>query len=601
MIFGKKITKYFGIQNLFTNADFQVNPTERIGIVGRNGYGKSTLFQLILGTAIPDDGEISYPEEYRVGGLDQHMEFTKPTIREEVTQILPSEQEYDHWKAEKLLAGLGFSTDDFAKPASVFSGGFQIRIKLAQLLLSEPDCLLLDEPTNYLDIVSIRWLESFLRGWRGELLCISHDETFLENISTHTIAIHRQKFKKIKGSPSKCYTQIAREEEVYEKTRQNDAKSKAKQEKFIREFRSGARSAGLVQSRIKMLEKKENLSVLPTIPSITFRFPELDFTGDKVLGGHNLSFGYEGGQDLLKKITLEVFPGEKVGIIGPNGKGKTTLLNVLSDYLYPQEGTLKRNNSLVWGYFGQSNINRLDPKKNIIEELMIHSDASEQYVRAIAGNLLFSGDLAYKKIEILSGGEKARVNLGKIFVKNTNLLFLDEPTNHLDYESVRALEEAIMAYQGAVVFVSHNEHFLRKIAEKLVVFDREEVFVFRGGYEEFIREKGFCVEQLEHPTTLASGTKENKSRPDDRMKQKKLQMLLRPLHRKFSVLEREIVAIEAAQKENKDAFAVAVGQGSRLKMDSLGVAYQALQRELEVKMEEWERVGRDMELVENKY
>ena len=596
MIFGKGITKSFGAQVLFENADFQVNPKERVGVVGRNGCGKSTLFQLILRTATPDEGEIAFPEHYRIGTLDQHLKFSKSNIREEVAQVLPVAQQHDHWKAEKLLFGLGFSKDDLEKEAALFSGGFQIRIKLAQLLLSEPDCLLLDEPTNYLDIVSIRWLESFLRQWKGEVLCVSHDQTFLENIVTHSIAIHRQKFKKIKGSPAKCYEQIALEEEVYEKTRQNDEKNRSKQEKFIREFRSGARSAGLVQSRIKMLEKKENLTPLSPIPPIKFRFPELDFTGSKVLEGHNLSFGYTQEQDLLKKLTLEIFPEEKIGIIGANGKGKTTLLKVLANFLSPHGGTLKRSNSLVWGYFGQSNIDRLDAQRNIIEEIMADEDVSEQCVRSIAGSLLFSGDIAYKKIGILSGGEKARVNLGKIFVKHTNLLFLDEPTNHLDYESVQALVKALQDYHGAVVFVSHNEHFLRKIAQKLVVFDGEEVFVFRGGYDDFLKQNGFSVEDMEQMTSLQTAPKpKSETKPDDRASQKEYQKLVRPFKRKLERLEKEIAEIEEAQKKNKEAFADALARGSRLMMDKLGVEYQKMQIDLEQKMVEWEEVGREME------
>lgn len=595
MIFGKNITKSFGTQMLFENADFQANSRERIGIVGRNGYGKSTLFQLILGTAVLDDGEIAYPDRYHIGTLDQHLSFTKPTILEEVAQVLPPSQKHDHWKAEKILSGLGFSSEAFSQSAATFSGGYQMRIKLSQLLISEPDCLLLDEPTNHLDIVSIRWLESFLRQWSGEVLCISHDQAFLEHISTHTIAIHRRKFKKIKGPPAKCYEQISQEEDIYNKSLHNEGKKRAKQEKFIREFRAGARSAGLVQSRIKMLEKKGPLTTLAPIPQIKFCFPELDFTGAKVLDAEQLSFGYNPGEDLLKKLSLEVFPGEKIGIIGANGKGKTTLLNILSDTLPPQAGTIKWYNNLDWGSFGQSNQERLDPKKSILEELMDGTDRNEQKVRALAGSLLFSGDLVHKNIEILSGGEKARVNLGKILLKPTNLLFLDEPTNHLDYESVQALTEALMRYTGAIVFVSHDEYFLKKIAQKLVIFDGASVFVFRGGYEDFLNAKGFSVEQLER---LPLESVRRKKAPAPRNDIKALQRLLRPLQRKLAQREQEISGIEKAQKENMEAFSVAHIQGNRIKLDMLGGAYQDLQRSLEKKMTDWASLGQEIEKIE---
>ena len=491
MIFCKNLTKTFGAQTLFKNADFQLNSGEKVGIVGRNGYGKSTLFHMILKKDAPDEGEISYPDNYHIGSMDQHIQFSKKNIVDEVTQVLTGDQIHDTWKAEKLLSGLGFSNSDFTKSPNAFSGGFQTRIKLAQLLLSEPDLLLLDEPTNYLDIVSIRWLEFFLKQWKGELLCISHDQTFLENITNFTAIIHRQKFKKVKGPPAKCYDQIKKEEQIHEKTRLNDKKGRAKQEKFIREFRSGARSAGLVQSRIKMLEKKEKLHALPVIAPIKFHFPECDFTGARMLEAHNLSFGYQSNQDLLKKVSLEILPGEKIGIIGANGKGKTTLLSVLSGNLPARTGTLKLHSNAHFGYFGQSNIERLDKTRNIIEEISAHDDVGEQTARSVAGSLLFSGDLAYKKIEILSGGEKARVNLGKILVHSTNFLLLDEPTNHLDYESVNVLINALKKYAGSVIFVSHNEHFLRSVAEKLVVFDDDQVYVFQGNYETFLS-KTFC-------------------------------------------------------------------------------------------------------------
>ena len=224
MIFIKDIVKSYGAQLLFNKASFQVNKGEKIGIVGRNGYGKTTLFRLILGTDNIDEGEINIPENYSIGTLDQQLNFTEKNILDEVAKVLSEAEKYDTWKAEKLLSGLGFAAKDFTRPASDFSGGFQIRVKLAELLLSEPDLLLLDEPTNYLDIVSLRWLEKFLKTWKGELLCVSHDQTFLENISTHTIAIHRQKLKRIKGSPKKCYQQIKKEEELYERTRKNDEK-----------------------------------------------------------------------------------------------------------------------------------------------------------------------------------------------------------------------------------------------------------------------------------------------------------------------------------------------------------------------------------------
>lgn len=595
MIFVKDIVKSYGAQLLFDKASFQLNKGERLGIVGRNGYGKTTLFRLILNQDIIDDGEINIPDNYTIGSLDQQLTFTEKDILSEVAKVLPEAEKYDIWKAEKLLSGLGFSPKDFTRPPSDFSGGFQIRVKLAELLLSEPDLLLLDEPTNYLDIVSLRWLEKFLKGWKSEMICVSHDQTFLENICTHSIAIHRKKLKKIKGSPKKCYAQIKKEEELYGRTLKNEEKSRAKQEKFIREFRSGARSAGLVQSRIKMLEKQERKEALSIIPPIKFRFSEAHFNAAKIGEATSLRFGYKEGEDLLKKISFVINPGEKIGIIGQNGAGKTTLLRILAQELHQAAGTVKYHANTHFGYFGQSNIERLDQNKNIIETLVAEG-VGEQEARNIAGNLLFSGDLAYKKIENLSGGEKARVNLGRIFTKVVNLLFLDEPTNHLDIESIDALIEAVQVFDGGLVFISHNEQFLRSCADKLIVFDAGEVRVFPGTYDEFLAKDGFASEKKDEISVLGEVEKKKKT-PVHRESQKEFQRLSRPVKRKIERIEKEISEIEDRQQENKENFVLAERQGNRLKMETLGIAYQELHRKLEKKMSDWENYELEIEKI----
>ncbi len=590
MLFCTQITKSFGSQLLLDEASFQLNLGEKVGVLGRNGSGKSTLFQMILGRERVDEGEISFPENYRIGYLDQHLEFTQPTILKEVVQNLPADQKYDDWKGKKYLSGLGFEESDFDRAPSEFSGGFQIRIKLAGLLLSDPDLLLLDEPTNYLDIVAIRWLEQFLRSWKGELMCISHDRTFLERITNHTVVFHRQKLKKGKGTPDQLYAQIAREEEIYEKTRLNAEKERSRQEKFIREFRSGARSAGLVQSRIKMLNKKGVGKALKPIRPIFFRFPQTPFVGAKMLEGRSLRFGYEKEQDLLKGVSVEIFPGDKLGIIGANGKGKTTLLNVLSGQIQMHSGTHKVHSNTRMAFFGQSNIERLDKTKTILEELMSGGDLREQDVRKIAGSLLFTRDLVYKKIDQLSGGEKARVNLGKMMTRESNLLFFDEPTNHLDYESVEALIQALNEYEGAVVFVSHNEEFLRRVAQKLVVFDGGAVTEFPQGYEDFLQQRGFEEEKDE-----ASAEKPKKKKDLSREDQKQIQKKIRSLKKKQKEWEKRISEIEEQQQKNRDEFSMALGQGNRIKMDTLGVKYAKLQEKLEVEFEGWERVSNEIQ------
>lgn len=596
MLFVNNLCKSFGAQPLFVNADFQLNRGEKIGIIGRNGHGKSTLVRLLEGKDSLDDGEIVKPEKYRIGALEQYLVFSQNTIAQEVAQVLPPEEQYEAWRAEKLLSGLGFAPTDFTRPPSEFSGGFQIRIKLAALLLSEPDLLLLDEPTNYLDVLAIRWLERFLLTWKGEVICVSHDHSFLERAMTHTAAIHRLKIKKYSGGPTKCLNAIAQEETIHERTIKNDSKERARQEKFIREFRSGARSAGLVQSRIKMLEKRENLEALAPIAPIRFKFTEAEFNGAKMLEARNLQFAYPGGKDLLRKISLELFPGDRIGIIGANGQGKTTLLRTLSEEIKAQSGTYKTHINTQLGYLGQSNLDRLEAGHTIVEELLTVNQGGEQLARSIAGSLLFSGDLAYKKIEVLSGGEKARVNLGKILLTPVNVLLLDEPTNHLDYESVQALVKAVHDFAGAVVFVTHDERFLQTIAQKLIVFDGGNVTLFEGNYDEFLATVGFASEAEE-----AKSTPLEKAllKPKERQKSsKERQKLLRSLKRQLKEVEKEIEKLEHVQTQNKDDFAKAYRQGNKLKMETLGIEYQARHAQLEQKLAIWDELAEQITKVD---
>ena len=597
MLFVKNLYKSFGAQPLFKGADFQMNRGEKVGIIGRNGHGKSTLIRLLEEKDSLDDGEIVKPENYRIGALDQHLEFHLNSIADEVTQVLPESEKHEAWRAEKLLSGLGFAPTDFTRPASEFSGGFQIRIKLAALLLSEPDLLLLDEPTNYLDVLAIRWLERFLQTWKGEVICVSHDHAFLERAMTHTAASHRLKIKKYSGGPTKCLKAIASEEVIHERTMKNDSKERARQEKFIREFRSGARSAGLVQSRIKMLEKRETLEALQPIPPIKFKFTETVFNGAKMMEAHNLQFAYPGGKDLLKSISLELFPGDRVGIIGANGQGKTTLLRALAGELKTKSGTYKKHLNTHLGYLGQSNINRLEGERTIVEELLTVNQVGEQQARSIAGSLLFSGDLAYKRIEVLSGGEKARVNLGKVLLTPVNVLLLDEPTNHLDYESVQALINAVHDFDGAVVFVTHDERFLQTIAQRLIVFDGGKVETYEGTYDQFLENVGFVSEIEEAKSTpLEKATSANETRQKSN---KELQKLLRPLKRQMKEVEKEIDKLEQGQLANKEHFAKAYRQGNKLKMETLGIEYQDLQIELEAKLKVWDELAEQITPLES--
>ncbi|MBW2193508.1 MAG: ABC-F family ATP-binding cassette domain-containing protein, partial [Deltaproteobacteria bacterium] len=340
MISVENLTKSFGTHILFKEMSFKINSREKVGLVGRNGHGKTTLFRLILGEEHPDSGTITTPKQYRIGYVRQQLEFTENTILDECVKALPAMDQDQYWKVEKVLAGLGFSDDDLQRHPEEFSGGFQVRLNLAKVIISEPDLLLLDEPTNYLDITSIRWVERFLSTWPRELMLITHDRGFMDKLVTHTLGIHRTKMRKIAGNTEKYYGQIAQDEEIYEKTRIKDQRRRKDVEQFITRFRAKARLANLVQSRIKTLAKIEKRGKLEKLKTLDFSFRNLPFNGKHPLRVQNLGFSYDQKKPLIKQFNVTVGSRERICVIGKNGKGKTTLIKLLAGVLKPQRGKI---------------------------------------------------------------------------------------------------------------------------------------------------------------------------------------------------------------------------------------------------------------------
>lgn len=593
-----QLTKFFGSQLLFDDVTFQIHPGEKLGLIGRNGYGKTTLLRMLQGDILPDEGEISFPEGHRIGTLDQYLNITEKTVLDAAASGLSEEEKNDRWKAEKLLSGLGFSVTDFGRPPSEFSGGFQMRIALVKLLLSDPDLLLLDEPTNYLDITSLRWLEKFLKNWKGEFVLITHDRKFLDAVCTHTLEIHRTGLKKIRGGCKHMFQQIALEEEVHERTRKNAEKQRNKTEKFIREFRAGARSAGLVQSRIKMLEKQRELHKLDPISDIHFKFESKKFEADRMLQANSLSFGYTPDDILFSGIDLNLSPGDRVGVIGANGRGKSTLLRILSGEVNPLSGTVKPHQSLRTGIFVQGHESSLVKDRTIVEEL--HTAAPklpEQAIFNLSGTLMFSGDAMHKKIEILSGGERARVSLGKLMIQPHDILLLDEPTNHLDLESVDALIEALDAFPGAIIFVSHNEKLLERLATKLVVFDNGGATVHNETYAEFLKTTGWSTEgevvQKEKKTVGSAAL--------IREQKKQLQRELRPLEKDLAKQEAFVLKLEKELEQNKDDLNTAKRKGSHLLIDECQTNNWKLQEKISESFEKMVEIEQDIVAVKERF
>ncbi len=594
MITAANITKHFGNQVLFEDASFSLGPGDRLGLVGRNGSGKSTLFLLISGEEPPDGGEITAPKGYRIGYLEQELRWEKPTVLEEGCRGLGPAEEDDDWKVKKILSGLGFSEGDFDRSPAEFSGGYRTRIALARLLVSRPDLLLLDEPTNFLDILSIRWLAGFLRSWPGELMLISHNRAFMDGVVTRTMGIHRGAIRIVAGTTKKYYRQIRSEEEVLERRRINDEKIRKKEEEFINRFRAKARRASQAQARVKRLEKMELTDRLREIETLDFSFAYSPCPGKNILNAEDISFSYTGGSPyLVDDFSFTLSADDKVGVIGPNGAGKSTLLRLLGGRLTPLAGEIRTHPRARAAVFDPASAGTLHPGLTVEEEIALSLPPAERSrARSIAGKMLFSQDQALKRIEVLSGGEKCRVLLGKVIAEPANLLLLDEPTHHLDLESCSAIIDALNGYPGAALIVSHDEYLLRRTAEKLIVLQGGRVVLFPGTYDEFLEEVGW---QGEEPAGSSPNKNASVSKKDLRRERARRREIIRPLENRIRRLEARIGRTETAHAEKSEELVAASRDGESGEIVRLTRETAEMKKEIEKTYEEYCRVHNEYE------
>lgn len=505
------ISLTYGRKKLFQEISVTLGARDRIGLVGSNGSGKSTLLKLLLGEVELDGGRIERPDHVTFGYLPQDGITTSgKTLYAEVesafedvlllqrkldeagdkmaTMDTSTEEFYElidmmgGWeqqledaephkmrsRIERILQGLGFAQSDFQRDTAEFSGGWQMRIALAKLLLRTPSLLLLDEPTNHLDIVSQHWVEQYLKHYQGALLVISHDRAFLDTVTNRTLELKLGRLNAYKGNYSFYVEESAARVIQKRKERDNQEKEISRQKDFINRFRSNVKKAGLVQSRLKALEKMDRVELEPEEKKIYFRFPAPPPASAKVIELENVHKAY-GDIRVFRGLNLRIDRGDRIAVVGVNGAGKSTLARIMAGVDSIDAGTRETGINTVIGYFAQQQAEELDPANSVFEELEKSLDGTtDANPRAVLGALLFSGDDVFKKISVLSGGERNRVALAKMLMRPANCIILDEPTNHLDIRSKEVLQEAINLYEGTVILVSHDRSFLDAVVSKVL-------------------------------------------------------------------------------------------------------------------------------------
>eukprot|EP01029_Cantina_marsupialis_P011673 TRINITY_DN259854_c1_g1_i1.p1 TRINITY_DN259854_c1_g1~~TRINITY_DN259854_c1_g1_i1.p1 ORF type:complete len:610 (+),score=106.27 TRINITY_DN259854_c1_g1_i1:42-1871(+) len=602
MIQLKNLSKHYGEKTLFTDLNLILGQGQRVGLVGRNGTGKSTLFKLILGEEHADDGEISIPKGYKIGALKQHLVFTEKTLREETALALSEDDKYSIYKVEKILFGLGFTHEDLEKDPLSFSGGYQIRINLAKLLITEPNLLLLDEPTNYLDILSLRWLKNFLKSFDGEVIIITHDRDFMDAVSTHTMGIVRKSLSILEGDTYKFYSQLEANDEHYEKQKEAQDKKRKELEDFIAKNKARASTAAQAQSKVKLLEKMDEMDDIVEEVNLKFDFNYKDTPAKVLLDVRDLSFGYSEDNILFKDISFTLKKGETLGIIGKNGKGKSTLLNNIARELTPLSGSIDYHVSTSYGHFGQTNISHLNPNNTIMDEIYVaQPKLPEATVRGICGSMMFSGDDVKKKISLLSGGEKSRVMLGQIIAKDVNLLFLDEPTNHLDMQSIDSLTEAIKNFSGSTIVVTHSEKLLREVCDRLIVFSKEGADYFDGTYDEFLEKIGWDEEEIEEKTKKNPkvNKKENKKLRASIIQERN--KITNPLKKAVEKYEAEIIELEDYIEKEQAELIQASNAGDNSKVIELSKNVTTSEKKVEELFEKLEENQLELDEIMEEY
>ncbi|RZS98534.1 ABC-F family ATP-binding cassette domain-containing protein [Cecembia calidifontis] len=623
------LSYYIGGRALYENASLHIKPKDKIGLVGLNGTGKSTLLKLINGDYQPSSGEIQKAKDCTIGFLNQDLlsyqsedcildvalEAFKETLQlqEEIDKVLKQmETDYSEEtinrlaklqdqfeakegytikaKAEEVLEGIGFSTLDLKRPLKTFSGGWRMRVMLAKLLLEKPSLLMLDEPTNHLDLPSIQWVENYLRTYEGAVIVVSHDQEFLDNCIETTVEVSNGTLTMYPGNYSFYQREKKERMEIQQNAYENQQQMIKQTERFIERFRAKASKSNQVQSRIKALDRMERVAeVVDDNIAVNFKFKFSQKSGRDVVVLDHVSKAY-GDLVILKNASARIERGDKIALIGANGKGKSTLLRIIDGTEHIQ-GKREQGHNVIKSFYAQHQLEALNVDNEILQELQqAGSGKTDTELRNVLGCFLFTNDDVFKKIKVLSGGEKSRVALAKTLISEANFLLLDEPTNHLDIQSVNILIQALQQYEGTFITVSHDRHFIRGVANKIWYIENQEIKEYPGSYEEFVYWKS---QQQENQAQVRQ---EEKSKTEPRKKvfnDVELQQNKKELKKKeqeLTQLESKIMDCESLKSELEAALSDPENYSVPEKLENLNRQYQQVKLKEDELNREWEQL-----------
>ena len=636
MISINNLSYLIGGRALFENASLHIKPKDKIGLIGLNGRGKSTLLRLINGEFQPTAGDISKSKECTIGFLNQDLlsyqtedsilsvamqAFGRAVALQQridkllkqmetdyedslVDKLTKAQEEFEalggysmQSEAEAILEGIGFKTSDLSRPLQEFSGGWRMRVMLAKLLLERPSLLMLDEPTNHLDLPSIQWIENYLRSYEGAIIVVSHDRNFLDNTVSTTVEVSQLKLNSYSGNYSFYLQEKELREEIQKNAFLNQQQQIKQTERFIERFRAKATKARQVQSRVKALERMDLIEdVVDDSMVMNFKFGFKQKSGRFIMELNDISKAY-GQLQILKGTRAQIERGDKIALIGANGKGKSTLLRIIAG-TEPIEGERKEGFNVLTAFYAQHQLESLNLNNEILQELQqAGSEKSETELRGILGCFLFSDEDVFKKIKVLSGGEKSRVALAKTLISESNFLMMDEPTNHLDFLSVNILIQALQQFEGTFVVVSHDRHFISQIANKIWYIEDQEIKEYPGTYDEYVYWQS--QREAKKEAVSAQPTKEKKPKGTKQKTRSQVQENeLKKLKKELETVEANIEKLEASKAQIEEVMADPATFSDFNKLQEKQDSLAAVDKDLDAAQSKWETLAEQIDELE---